>query len=135
MIHLPQAAMYAYIVPAFCCVACLAAPIAMRRIGRTTLSPLTAESTRNGRLFASLAVTVSALLGYCLPYVDRSFVLEPLFRNLTAVATLEAIVSMLVALPYVVLFIALTLIVDGDAGGVGAGAAGGAGGSDERVAI
>jgi hypothetical protein len=114
MVHLPQAAMYAYIVPAFCFVAYLAAPIAMRRIGTATSKALTAESTRNGRIFASLAVTVSALLGYCLHYMERSFVLEPFFRNLTAIATLEAIVSMLVAFPYVVLFIALTLIVDGD---------------------
>jgi hypothetical protein len=114
MVHLPQAAMYAYIVPAFCCVAYLAAPIAMRRIGTTTSKALTAESTWNGRIFAMLAVAVSTLLGYCLPYMERSFVLEPLFRNSTAIATLDAIVSMLVAFPYVVLFIALTLIVDSD---------------------
>jgi hypothetical protein len=119
MVHLPQAAMYAYIVPAFCCVAYLAAPIAMRRIGTVTSQPLTAESTRNGRLFASVAVTVSTLVGYCLPYIGTSFTAEPFFSSSLVVTALGAIASLIVASPYVVLFIALTLIVDSATGGVG----------------
>jgi preprotein translocase subunit SecG len=116
MVHLPTGALYVLIVPAFCSIAYLAAPITLRHIGLTTLKAVTAESKRKARIFAVLAVAMSSLLGYCLPYIEGSFTAEPFFSSLPAVTTLEAIVSLLVALPYVVLFIALTLIVEGDAG-------------------
>jgi hypothetical protein len=116
MVHLPSGAMYLLIVPAFCSIAYLAAPIAIRQIGAMALKTLTPESKRNERIFAVLTVVVSSALGYCLPYIEGSFTAEPFFSSTPAVTTLGAIVSLLVALPYVVLFIALTLIVDSDGG-------------------
>jgi preprotein translocase subunit SecG len=114
MVHPPTWWMYVMSAAAFCGMAYFAAPMAMRRIGAMALKPLKAESKRNGRIFAVLTVLVSSLLGYGLPYFEGSFTAEPLFSGSPAVTTLEAIVSLLVALPYVVLFIALTLMVDGD---------------------
>ena len=108
--------MYVLIVPAFCSIGYLAAPIAISRIGAMALKTLTPESKRNGRIFAVLTVVVSSALGYCLPYIEGSFIAEPFFSSTPAITTLGAIVSLLVALPYVVLFIALTLIVDSDGG-------------------
>jgi hypothetical protein len=115
MVRPPRGAMYVLIVPAFCGMAYFVAPIAMRRIDAMALKPLTAESKRNGRIFAVLAVVVSSFLGYCLPFIETSFIAEPFFGNSSAIAILGAIVSLVTAIPYVVLFIALTLIVDGDA--------------------
>jgi hypothetical protein len=57
----------------------------------------------------------SPLLGWLLPYVERSLAAEHLLKNFLARSALELVLSLISALPYVVLFIALTLIVDGDA--------------------
>ncbi len=113
MVHTPIGLIYIMSVAAFCCMAYFAAPVAMRRVCTKILNT---ESSQNGRIYAVLTVLVSSLLGYCLPYLEGSFATEPFFSSASAVTTRGAIVSLLVAFPYAVLFIALTLIVDDDTG-------------------
>lgn len=110
--HWQMGITYTIVLPAFSIIACVVAPIAMRRIGAKELPPLTTESKKNGRIVSMLMVIVSSFLGYCLPFVARSFAAEPLFRNSTAETVLAGIGSLVTAVPYIVLFIALTLIVD-----------------------
>jgi hypothetical protein len=114
--HLQTGMTYAVILPAFCGIAYFVAPIAMRHIRATTSQVLKASPKRTGRILAALMVLLSSLLGYCLPYAERSFTTEPLFSSSLAATTLDLFVSLIVAFPYAVLFIALTLIVDGDVG-------------------
>jgi hypothetical protein len=82
------------------------------------LRPLNMESKQNGRIFAVLAVVASSLLGYGLSYAERSFAAEPFFNSSLASTVSDAIVSLAGAVPYITLFIALTIIVnhDGTAG-------------------
>lgn len=115
MLHPGTEVTYALAMPAFCGIAYFVAPVAMRRIGAGELRSSTVESKKNGRIFAMLAVIASSLLGYFFRYIEGSFAAEPLFRSPAAFTTLSLIVSLIVAFPYVVLFIALTLIVDGEA--------------------
>jgi ABC-type methionine transport system permease subunit len=72
------------------------------------------ESKQSSRIFAVLAVVASSLLGYCMSYVERSFAAEPLFNSALAATALDAIVSLAGAVPYITLFIALTIIVNHD---------------------
>ena len=51
-----------------------------------------------------------------LPYIERSLFASRLFGNLFAVNTIQLVSSLVAALPYIALFIALTLIVDGEVG-------------------
>jgi len=111
---IPSETMYAIGVAAFCAIAYSVAPTAMRRIRTSDLRPLTVESKQNSRIFAVLAVVASSLLGYCMSYVERSFAAEPLFNSALAATALDAIVSLAGAVPYITLFIALTIIVNHD---------------------
>jgi len=106
---------YGYTALIYICIAYGMAPVAMRRISAGEPRPLTEQSRRTSRILAIPIALTSPLLGWLLPYVERSLVAEHLLNNFLARSALELVLSLISALPYVVLFIALTLIVDGDA--------------------
>jgi hypothetical protein len=115
-VHLPSATVYALVVPVFCGIAYFVAPMAMEYIGPPNFPPLTEDSKRKGRDVAMLMVAASWFLRYCLPYFERFLVTKPLFKSSLALTTLGLTAALIAAIPYIVLFIALTLIVDGDVG-------------------
>jgi uncharacterized membrane protein YhaH (DUF805 family) len=110
----PYISGYVFACGGFCAIACLIAPVAMRRIAADNGHPPAVEQMRQGRIFALAMVITSCLLGYLLPYVVGSFEREPIFHNAYAVTALLAIGSLFTAAPYILLFISLTLIVDNE---------------------
>jgi hypothetical protein len=113
---IPTWAVYAFVSAALCGIAYLIVPIALQAVAEKRLD-LTVRTKRQARAFAVLTVGASCVLSYCLQYVATTFLKERAFHGVLAAETWTAIGSSLSALPYVVLFIALTLIVDDEAGG------------------
>jgi len=90
------------------CVALLIAPNGLKLIRSSQLEPLTAPDKRSARVFAALAVFTSAILGFAgTPVGQRIYVdLYPYAPK----AVIEMVGSLMAAIPYIPLFIALTLI-------------------------
>lgn len=93
------------------CIAYLVTPTAMLRIANGE-SCLASASKGTGRIFSITTVLMSLLLAICLPYVERPIFTSGIFRHPIAFFTIQLISSLATALPYVALFIGLTLIVD-----------------------
>jgi hypothetical protein len=109
----PAAFAYGYTAMACICIAYWMSPVAMRRISAEGPRPLTEQSRSASRIFAIPIALASLLLAGLLPYLERSLAAEHLLKNFLARSALEVVLSLVSALPYVVLFIALTLIADG----------------------
>jgi hypothetical protein len=108
----PITIMYAFVTLICISIAYWMSPVAMLRIAAEEPRPLAARSKKAGRIFAIPSALASLFLGSFLPYIERSLVAEHLFNNRFALSAIELVLSLVTALPYVVLFIALTLIVD-----------------------
>ncbi len=92
-----------------CAAACIAVGFALRWIGNLIPRTTSAEELRQGRIFSTATVAVSISLAYGLTFVQRTTIAG---WNAIGIWALGAIGSLIAALPYVVLFIALTRIVD-----------------------
>ncbi len=108
---IPTRAVYAFVSAALCCIAYLIVPIALHAVAEKHLD-LTVRAKQQARALAVLSVIASCVLSYCLQYVTTAFWKERPFHGVWAAETTTAIGSSLSALPYVVLFIALSLIAD-----------------------
>jgi hypothetical protein len=100
-----------YIITAvlMCVAACIAVGFALRWIGSLIPRTASAEELQQGRIFSTATVAASISLAYGLTLVQRTTI-----AGLGAIGiwALGAIGSLVAAFPYVVLFIALTRIVD-----------------------
>ncbi|HEX4022033.1 MAG TPA: hypothetical protein VHX63_12885 [Acidobacteriaceae bacterium] len=80
------------------------------RLLRNPQSPsITAQSIKSGRTFAILIVLASTTIGYFAQVSEMSFSSTSLFSRGIGLLTMEGVASLIVAFPYVLLFIALAL--------------------------
>jgi hypothetical protein len=90
------------------------AGMAMRRIGTDGFQKITRAQVWDGKQLAIAAVLFSAVLGFALTCLRRTVIPEGGLDGTVTVWELNALQSLIASLPYVLLFIALTRIVDQD---------------------
>jgi hypothetical protein len=111
----PWKAAYPAQVIVCCAAAWLLTGMAMRRIAIDCGQRIDATVLRLGRGFAAGAGGASLLLGFGGSYVQSSLIADGALRSAIGSLLINALASLAAALPYVLLFIALTLLVDGGA--------------------
>jgi hypothetical protein len=101
-------------IPLSACIAWLIAPAGMQLIQSNTAQPVTAEVKRLGRLYAIFAAAASAILGsviqWAIPQVEATLNMDPWLRWLVV----PPVESLLTAIPYLLLWVVLTLLVSPD---------------------
>lgn len=101
-------------IPLAACIAWLIAPVGMRLIQPNTGQPVTAEVKRFGRHFATLAAVASTILSsvmqWAIPHAEATLNMDPWLRGLVA----PPVESLLSAVPYLLLWIALPLLISAD---------------------
>jgi hypothetical protein len=88
--------------------------MAMRHIGAVQARTITSHEVRRGRWLAVATVLVSIALGLAMTHVKQMVIPEGGLDGTVAEWELKALHSLITAFPYVLLFIALTRIVDQD---------------------
>jgi hypothetical protein len=97
------------------CIAYLITPSAIFLVGTVKSRLISLESVRWGRRFSILAVAASLAIAFFVQFEERSLVTTaPISRGKLLIA-IGAVTSLLAAIPYIPLFISLSLIADGEA--------------------
>jgi hypothetical protein len=95
-------------------IAYLITPAALTLLGTAQSQPISAGSLRWGRSFSILAVAASSAIAFFAETGERSLVTTaPITRGNLLIAV-GALTSLLAAIPYIPLFISLSLIADGE---------------------
>jgi hypothetical protein len=105
------ALLYAFL---WCVGAWILAGMAMRHIGGVQARTMTSHEVRRGRWLAVATVLVSIALGLAMTLAKQMVIPEGGLDGTVAEWELKALHSLITAFPYVLLFIALTRIVDQD---------------------
>jgi hypothetical protein len=98
-----------------CIEAWILAGMGMRSIGTYHSQEIARAQARRGKLLAVVTVLLSVVLRFVLSSVKRMLIPEGGLDGTVAGWELNAVQALIAAFPYVLLFIALALIVDGDA--------------------
>jgi len=90
-------------------IAYLISPAAVRLLGNTS-EKVSAEEAKSSRGFAVVAVAISAGVGFAAQHAGQSLIDSPPHLHGLAIRVVELLGSLLSAVPYILLFIALSLI-------------------------